>query len=209
MVLARGRGIPAALGWFRAACGLPLRALVAPSMATPFARHLSGKAKTPKPVGSVWWDEGISFKCVKCGKCCTRSDPVHVNHKEMEALAEFKQLSVAELKRAFVDEDWSGGILPFRLKRTSGGACAFHSSDGTCSVHPARPTQCRAYPFWPEHLVSRERFLAESEHCDAIRPDSTPPRKVCLPRGSAALHTLAAPSPTHTLHAPCRRAAAH
>ena len=29
MVLARGRGIPAALGWFRAACGLPLRALLA------------------------------------------------------------------------------------------------------------------------------------------------------------------------------------
>ncbi|KAJ1484251.1 hypothetical protein T484DRAFT_1948245 [Baffinella frigidus] len=162
------------------------------------ARYFSAAAKKGEEggkTGKVWWEDGISFKCVKCGKCCKRSEPVLVNAKEIAAISELKKVPQADLKKGFIDEDWgSAHILPFCLKRTSGGACIFLDEKGACSIYEARPTQCRTYPFWPENMGSREAYLAEEQHCDAVTPTSTPPHTGGLdvvPRVDVSAHTIA------------------
>ena len=43
--------------------------------------------------------------------------------------------------------------------------------EGLCSVHDARPQQCRTFPFWPRNLVSPEAWRAAAEDCEGIAPD--------------------------------------
>jgi Fe-S-cluster containining protein len=53
-----------------------------------------------------------------------------------------------------------------RLRRRR-GLCPFLTSEG-CSVHPAKPTQCRVFPFWPE-LTEDKRVLEETgQWCPGI-----------------------------------------
>jgi len=54
-----------------------------------------------------------------------------------------------------------------RLRSPKRGHCHFLTPAG-CSVHPVKPVQCRAYPFWPEILSSRERWLVEGAACPGI-----------------------------------------
>jgi len=45
--------------------------------------------------------------------------------------------------------------------------CEFLKSDG-CSVHPAKPTQCRAFPFWPELVGNKKNWKKTGEWCPGI-----------------------------------------
>jgi len=47
------------------------------------------------------------------------------------------------------------------------GKCPFLEAEG-CSVHPAKPTQCRAFPFWPEILENKKELKETSEWCPGI-----------------------------------------
>jgi Fe-S-cluster containining protein len=54
-----------------------------------------------------------------------------------------------------------------RLRRTRKNECHFLSESG-CSIHPAKPTQCRLYPFWPELVEDRNAWEQEREVCPGI-----------------------------------------
>ncbi len=41
-------------------------------------------------------------------------------------------------------------------------------SGGGCAVYSARPTQCRAYPFWPRILISESKWAKEASVCEGI-----------------------------------------
>ena len=49
------------------------------------------------------------------------------------------------------------------------GHCMLLNSEGKCSVYPVRPTQCRTYPFWPEILISEEKWNNERQRCEGIQ----------------------------------------
>ena len=36
--------------------------------------------------------------------------------------------------------------------------CVFWEGDAGCAIYPVRPTQCRTFPFWSEHLRSPEAW---------------------------------------------------
>ena len=40
--------------------------------------------------------------------------------------------------------------------------------DGKCTVYPVRPKQCRTYPFWPEILISKDKWNNEVMRCEGI-----------------------------------------
>jgi hypothetical protein len=54
------------------------------------------------------------------------------------------------------------------VERADGDCCFFERGKG-CTVYEARPAQCRTYPFWPEVIVSRESWRAESRRCPGVR----------------------------------------
>ena len=37
-----------------------------------------------------------------------------------------------------------------------------------CSIHPAKPTQCRTFPFWPELVESKSEWNRTGRYCPGI-----------------------------------------
>ncbi len=54
-----------------------------------------------------------------------------------------------------------------RLRVPSDSSCSFLKEDG-CSIHPAKPTQCRIFPFWPELVESRREWRKTAKYCPGI-----------------------------------------
>lgn len=54
-----------------------------------------------------------------------------------------------------------------RLRIPRGSLCRFLRADG-CSIHPAKPTQCRLFPFWPELTEDRRAWRRTAEWCPGI-----------------------------------------
>jgi Fe-S-cluster containining protein len=54
-----------------------------------------------------------------------------------------------------------------RLRKPRASTCHFLNEQG-CSIHPAKPTQCRVFPFWPEAVESREEWDRIAAYCPGI-----------------------------------------
>lgn len=114
-------------------------------------------------MSSSWFRDGLRFECTQCGDCCTgRPGYVWVNRREIERLAEFLHLSVAEFGRRYLRRVQGS----YSLIEKANGDCIFYR-DG-CTVYPERPGQCRSFPFWPENLESREAWQEVAAECPGI-----------------------------------------
>ncbi len=109
-------------------------------------------------MGEPWYAEGLRFACTRCGRCCTVPGWVWVGEEEIARLAEHLGLGVEEFGRRYLRR--VGRRLS--LVEKANGECVFWESGRGCTVYPARPTQCRTFPFWKEHVAS-PRAWAEVE----------------------------------------------
>jgi uncharacterized protein len=116
----------------------------------------------------VWIERrgGLDFSCTQCGDCCTGA-PGHVwvEGEEIDRLVAFLGLERDDFGRRFlrlVDGHLS-------LVEKPNGDCTFWERGAGCTVYPARPTQCRTYPFWPEVISSERRWTAERDKCPGVR----------------------------------------
>lgn len=108
-----------------------------------------------------WYEGGLRFECTRSGRCCRahgRYDRVYLDDGDARALARHLGLSLSELERRYCwfEDGW-------RLLRFERRACVFlDRRSGECSIYPARPRQCRTWPFWPQNLDRRvwEREIA-------------------------------------------------
>lgn len=114
----------------------------------------------------------MKFECEKTGKCCSNHGDhqfVFLTPKDIERLEshlkrparEFVKLSEFESTRF---EPNKKGKYSHLLNPDE--KCRF-IKDGLCSVYEARPTQCRTWPFFPEHL-SKENWRKLSAYCGGI-----------------------------------------
>lgn len=107
----------------------------------------------------------LRFECTGCGNCCTgnpRDYWVEVSDREQRRIADYLGISLRWLRRRYLVREDEGDGLSMR-----GNACVF--LDGKrCRIYPARPTQCRTYPYWPELLGSRAAWQAEAKRCEGI-----------------------------------------
>ena len=100
-----------------------------------------------------WYREGLSFSCTRCGDCCTGVPGyVWVEPTEIEALAKHLGLSVDSFGERYLRKVGRR----YSLIEKPGGDCVFF--DKGCSVYPARPTQCRTFPFWRSNLKSERAW---------------------------------------------------
>lgn len=114
---------------------------------------------------SYFFDEGLRFSCLQCGKCCT-GDPgiVYVNPDEIMAISIFMGLR----PKAFV----STYLYPYKdsysIKEHRDGRCYFFKENSGCTIYSVHPLQCRTFPFWFENLRSRYKWKKVSEQCPGI-----------------------------------------
>jgi len=54
-----------------------------------------------------------------------------------------------------------------RFRKPRNKQCSFLEGHG-CSIHPAKPTQCRTFPFWPEIVERKAAWDRTARYCPGI-----------------------------------------
>jgi uncharacterized protein len=92
---------------------------------------------------------GIRFACQGDGRCCRshgRHVYVYVTFGDRKRLAAHLGITMHEFTRTYTRA--SDGMVHLKDPQ---GDCPFFRDD-RCVVHPARPRQCRTWPFWKENM---------------------------------------------------------
>jgi len=108
--------------------------------------------------------QGLRFECQPgCTACCRQQGFVYLTEGDIARVAEFLGTTAAAFKRKYVYR--TRNRMRLRVPRDS--HCHF-LEEGGCSVHPAKPTQCRAFPFWPELVDSRREWRKTARYCPGV-----------------------------------------
>jgi Fe-S-cluster containining protein len=109
-----------------------------------------------------WYQDGLRFRCTRCGHCCTGAPGyVWVNEDEIAAIAELRGESVEEVAGLYVRN--AGGRRSLREK--ANGDCIFFDKAQGCTIYPARPGQCRTWPFWDSNVRTAEAWQKTCQVC--------------------------------------------
>jgi Fe-S-cluster containining protein len=134
-------------------------------------------------------EKGIHFSCMMCGTCCRGLDEGevylynedikrlanHLNFKGFEGLREFAKRYLKIIDDSFLWKEIGGERKKiYRFKTLAfkfignDDHCPF-LKDNKCSVHEARPFQCRCFPFWQMMISSNSNFINYSKKCLGLR----------------------------------------
>ncbi len=119
-----------------------------------------------KPGRNCWYEAGLRFNCVQgCVACCVTHGEhayVYLENGDDLRLAEHLGLSRTVFLRRYTRK-----LDGYRILRMAEPSCVFLTGSG-CAVYPARPTQCRTFPFWRENLSSGESWSELRGFCPGI-----------------------------------------
>ena len=111
-------------------------------------------------------DETNKFSCTQCGACCRWGGSVLLTDRDIASVA--ARLNLTE--QAFIDAYTR--LAPNRaqlaLTERSDGSCTFLSGN-RCAIYPARPEQCRSFPFtWrvPEGCPALDNIAAGQKNIE-------------------------------------------
>ena len=125
--------------------------------------------------GTLWYREGLRFRCTRCGNCCRGDGNVWVSDAEIGALATRLGLSDSDLRSGYTRRSGRGIVLAQKRNQD----CIFFDGSSGCEVYADRPRQCRTYPFWRGIVHSRDDWDDESRCCPGIgRGDLHPPSEI-------------------------------
>ncbi|MBL8294568.1 MAG: YkgJ family cysteine cluster protein [Bryobacterales bacterium] len=109
--------------------------------------------------------EGLRFQCQPgCTACCEVNGFVYLGPGDVARAAAFLKMDPTEFERQFVYRTRHRT----RLRKPGDGRQCHFLRDGGCSIHPAKPTQCRLFPFWPELVDDRKAWRRTAAHCPGI-----------------------------------------
>jgi Fe-S-cluster containining protein len=112
----------------------------------------------------TWFSDGLKFKCTGCGKCCTGSDGyVYLSKTDIDRFAEFFSISIEE----FIQKHTRTVDGLIALLDTADHECEF-LKEKRCTVYEARPTQCRTFPWWVQHLKTPRDWANAAHDCEGI-----------------------------------------
>jgi len=119
-----------------------------------------------------WYADGLRFECTRCGNCCTGpTGTVRVSDEEQRALAALLGLGQDEFRARYTRplEDGAHSLTEKPSARAPDTwDCVFLAPEGGCSVYPARPRQCRTWPFWRASVATRAHWAAAATGCPGI-----------------------------------------
>jgi Fe-S-cluster containining protein len=108
--------------------------------------------------------EGLRFECQPgCTACCEQKGFVYLTEADLARMAAFLGMAAPDFERKYVFRTRNR----MRLRVPRDANCHF-LMDGGCSIHPAKPTQCRIFPYWPELVESRREWKKTARYCPGI-----------------------------------------
>ena len=134
---------------------------------------------------------GIEFSCQMCGGCCRgfREGEVylymedivkladHLGLKGKTGLREFAKKYIKIIPDSFFwrePEEEKGRTYKYKtlgFKFTGTDECCHFLNGNLCTVHEARPFQCRCFPWWQMMITSKGKLNLEdyAKKCDGLR----------------------------------------
>jgi Fe-S-cluster containining protein len=106
----------------------------------------------------------LRFECQRgCTNCCDQPGFVYLTEDDLKRAAKFVGMTVKAFEAKYVYRTTHN----LRFRKPGDKQCPFLESYG-CSIHPAKPTQCRTFPFWPELVEQRAVWKAAAKYCPGI-----------------------------------------
>jgi Fe-S-cluster containining protein len=110
----------------------------------------------------LWYQDGLQFRCTRCGNCCTGAPGfVWVNEDEIAAIAKFRGEEIDQTRKAYTRQE----SHDLSLKEKANGDCIFYDRQKGCTIYPVRPRQCRTWPFWESNVNTPEAWKNTCEKC--------------------------------------------
>jgi Fe-S-cluster containining protein len=108
--------------------------------------------------------DGLRFECQPgCTNCCRTHGFVYITPEDLVRIAAHLGMTPELFEAKYVFR--TKHLL--RLRKPREKQCHFLTDRG-CTVHAAKPVQCRAYPFWPEFVQYRDLWEEEGKKCPGI-----------------------------------------
>ncbi len=108
--------------------------------------------------------DGLHFACVKgCTNCCRQHGFVYLSPADLLRAASFLRLTPEQFESRYVYRTRHR----LRLRKPRRSQCPFLEHGG-CAIHPAKPTQCRVFPFWPELTSDQAAWAETARYCPGI-----------------------------------------
>ena len=132
---------------------------------------MSGMLPSPRKreADTMYYQEHeIRFQCTGCGRCChghPEYNYIEMKNREAERIRKHLKIKKADFYANYTE------LLPDKtmsLRLTDKGQCVLLDDNGHCSVYDYRPLQCQTYPFWPELILRKKDWVAESRRCEGI-----------------------------------------
>ena len=109
-----------------------------------------------------WYQDGLRFRCTRCGDCCTGAPGfVWVADADLSAIAAHRGETPEEVQAFYTRRTTRGRTL----REKANGDCVFYDREHGCTVYPVRPPQCRTWPFWESNVASPERWQQTCAVC--------------------------------------------
>ena len=106
----------------------------------------------------------MRFECQSgCTACCEQQGFVYLTVDDIPRLAQYLDMTVPAFETRYVYRTKNSR----RLRVPRHAQCEF-LKEGGCSVHPAKPLQCRAFPYWPELVGNKRNWSKTGAWCPGI-----------------------------------------
>jgi Fe-S-cluster containining protein len=95
--------------------------------------------------------------------CCDQQGFVYLTEDDIPRIAAYLGLTAAAFEERYVYR--TKRLRRLRVPRHA--QCGF-LRDGGCSIHPVKPLQCRAFPYWPELVGNKGNWKKTGKWCPGI-----------------------------------------
>lgn len=133
---------------------------------------MPARSTQPDPPNE-WYADGLRFECTLCGACCTGpSGYVTFTPEEGRRIAARLGLPEQSFLRDYTRDTTAGRSIN-EVRTKHGYDCVFLDrgaipGKAVCSLYEDRPTQCRTFPFWPEHIRTPRDWQRLARECEGI-----------------------------------------
>jgi Fe-S-cluster containining protein len=107
---------------------------------------------------------GVRFTCQSgCTNCCQQEGRVYLTEDDVVRAAKFVGMTAKAFEKKYVYRTRN----ELRFRKPRGKQCSFLLEHG-CGIHPAKPTQCRTFPYWPELVENKTAWKWIGTYCPGI-----------------------------------------
>ena len=111
--------------------------------------------EVPKVVRDAWpFDPKACDDCP--AYCCKRPGMVLFTSVEFHMVAKLLDMRID--KAAAVNQVQPKAVDEVMVYLTKPGPCPFLNKKGKCRIYPARPAQCKGWPWWPGNVKSKKAW---------------------------------------------------